>query len=83
MSRWDDSDDGAACSANCGFCGRCARGPRANATCSDCQAPFFKGREDFGSLCDACCDRRDAHADAQELRMAKADLPAAARKDVA
>jgi hypothetical protein len=45
--------------------------------CTDC------GRVCEGGLCDECCDRRDAHTDALEVRMAKADLPLSRRRDVA
>lgn len=38
--------------------------PRANAECSHCGAGFVKGREDTGSLCDACCRTRDAAIEA-------------------
>lgn len=60
---------GEACSAGCGYCGRCSGGPRCNATCPDCGEPCWIGRDDTGSLCDACCDRRDAHSSALELRL--------------
>jgi len=45
-------------------------GPRGNASCSDCGEDFFKGQGDVGSLCDACCDQRDAHTSALEIRLA-------------
>ena len=53
--------------------------PQPNASCADCGAAFVKGREDIGSLCDACCDARDAHTSALEAihgiqRIAKAVL---------
>ncbi|MEP7304233.1 MAG: hypothetical protein ABJA98_01820 [Acidobacteriota bacterium] len=38
---------------------------------------FFRDRADVGSLCDACCDRRDAHTSALERRMV---TPAAPRQ---
>lgn len=74
------------CNADCGWCGACTSGPRLNATCSDCHEDFHKGRDDVGNLCDACCARRDAHTDALQLRMAKAQRKARAavdRSDVA
>lgn len=45
--------------------------------CADC------GQATDSSLCEECRDRRDAHTDALEIRMAKAGLPAIVRKDVA
>ena len=89
-TREDESNDGDACSSWCGYCGRCSSGPRANAECSDCQAPFWKGRDDVGNLCDDCCTARDAHTDALERRMAdvavtmvKAALAAPKKTEVA
>jgi hypothetical protein len=61
--------EGDARSSGCGYCGRCDAGPRANARCSDCGDDFYKGRDDIGSLCDACCDQRDAYTTALEVRM--------------
>jgi hypothetical protein len=58
-----------ACSPNCGWCGACTSGPRPNATCSECRADFWKGRDDVGDLCDDCCDRRDAHTSAYQLTL--------------
>ena len=77
------SYEGEACAANCSGCGRCTYGPRANAGCSDCGQDFYKGRNDVGNLCDACCDQRDAHTSALETalqftRTAEALLIAAA-----
>jgi hypothetical protein len=64
-----------ACDDSCGFCGRCSAGPEPNAQCGDCGEPFWLGHDDTGRLCDACCDRRDAHTDLNDLkRMAKAVL---------
>lgn len=54
-----------------------------NATCSDCQADFWKGREDVGSLCDTCASLRDTHTSAVEIRMAQARLKASAVIEVA
>lgn len=62
--------EGDACSSGCGYCGRCDRGPAANASCSDCGDLFVKGYDDVGSLCDVCCDQRDAHTEALERRLA-------------
>lgn len=45
--------------------------------CVDC------GQACEGGLCEACADQRDAHTDALERRMAKADLPPARRTEVA
>lgn len=50
-------------------------GPRGNADCSDCGEDFFKSPADVGNLCDACCDQRDAHTSAIEVRMAGATHP--------
>jgi hypothetical protein len=48
----------------------------AEATCTDCGRAFVNGPDATGALCDDCCDLRDAHASALELRMVKADLVA-------
>jgi hypothetical protein len=45
---------------------------RPDQTCADCGEGFWS--VDVATLCNACLDRRDAHADALELRMAKADV---------
>lgn len=63
---------GDACSAWCGWCGGCTGGRAFNAVCSECLNEFAKGRDDVGSLCDACCRRRDQRADAAEARAAQA-----------
>jgi hypothetical protein len=70
------------CSAGCGYCGRCEDGPRCNATCPECGQAFVIEYDSTGSLCDRCCDARDARA-AVKPRMAKADLPAVPTKEVA
>ena len=36
---------------------------RANATCTECDAPFVLERDATGSLCDRCCSLRDALAE--------------------
>lgn len=41
-----------------------------NAICRQCRRDFYTARDDDGSLCNACCDRRDA--DATEPRTLKA-----------
>ena len=74
-----------ACGPDCGWCGRCSRGPRQSTTCADCGAVFPRRRDEaflIGALCDVCCDRRDAYTDAleQRLRMAAARLPVPAQK---
>ena len=51
---------GSACSESCGWCGACSEGPSDNATCARCGEDYWKGRDDVGSLCDACCALRDA-----------------------
>jgi len=51
--------------------------------CVDCGRVFRNRPDDTGALCDECCDERDAHTDALEIRMAKATLAAIVRKDVA
>jgi len=48
-----------------------------NATCTDCGVHYGKAASDPTTWCDACSDRREAWAAAQELRtMAKAVLAA-------
>lgn len=47
-----------------------------NATCTDCGVDYSKADGDPTTWCDACSDQRDAHTDALEMRMAKADLRA-------
>lgn len=59
--------DGCCTWANCGMCGRCSSGYQANATCPQCGQDFWKGREDVGDLCDACCVERDARQDQRRL----------------
>jgi hypothetical protein len=61
--------DGDACSSACGWCGRCTNGQRPNCRCPQCGDEFWKGRDDVGDLCDACCAERDAVQDA--LRRAR------------
>jgi len=47
----------------------------ANAVCSDCGVAYSRGELDSTPFCDACSDKRDAWATAQELRtIAKAVL---------
>ncbi len=58
---------GDACSAWCGYCGRCTHGVRPNAICSGCGEEFYKGADDEGSLCDRCCDERDADSERENL----------------
>jgi hypothetical protein len=45
---------------------------RHDATCRDCGDSFLAGRDGDGVLCNPCADARDAHAEALELRLAKA-----------
>jgi hypothetical protein len=54
-----------------------------DATCTDCGEDFLASPADVGALCDTCCSQRDAHTTAVELRMAKAQLKADARKEIA
>jgi len=57
-----------------------------NATCADCGIDYSRAELDSTPWCDACSDRRDRWATAQELRtMAKAVLRAdlMTTKDVA
>lgn len=51
--------------------------------CTDCGRVFRNRPDETGALCDECCDERDAHTSALELRMAKARLKVDAAKDVA
>jgi hypothetical protein len=60
---------GDACGSECAFCGRCEAGERPNATCHDCGIAFSRAAADVGTLCDACCDQRDAWVSALELRL--------------
>lgn len=66
------------CSSWCGYCGRCEDGRRANASCSACGTEFCIEHDSTGSLCDRCCDDRDALAAAAPPRMVKVDRPAGA-----
>ncbi len=49
-----------------------AQDERPNAVCSDCDGAFSRAAIDTRTLCDDCCDRRDAWTDALELTMAAA-----------
>lgn len=45
-----------------------------NADCEDCGLSYSRAATDPTTWCDACSDRRDAWAEAIEVRMAKAAL---------
>lgn len=51
--------------------------------CTDCDREFMNRPDETGALCDECCDDRDAHTSALELRMAKASLAAVDDEQVA
>lgn len=51
--------------------------------CTDCDRAFVNRPDETGALCDECCDARDAHTSALEIRMAKASLPAIGEEQVA
>ncbi len=48
-----------------------AQDGRPNAECSDCGEGFIRAAIDQRTLCDACCDRRDAWTSALELTLAQ------------
>jgi hypothetical protein len=48
---------------------------RPNATCTDCGMDFSRAYDDQGRCCDGCSDRRDAHTDALEIRLASDGQP--------
>lgn len=45
-------------------------------TCTDCGRDFRLRPDETGALCDDCCDQRDAHTSAVQLRMVTARLKA-------
>jgi hypothetical protein len=65
-----------ACSAGCGYCGRCASGAPSTVLCTDCGQTCVNGPDETGALCEECCEDRDRWAVAYQVRMAKADLKA-------
>ena len=76
MSRYDYQDPG----MDAAYCDGLS-GPRANATCADCDEPFYTLEAATTVRCDVCWEARDAHTSALEAayllkRMAKAILSA-------
>jgi len=51
--------------------------------CTDCGRDFRNRPDETGALCDECCDERDAHTSAYQLRMVTVRPPAAAVKEIA
>jgi len=50
-------------------------GPYVRAACVDCGGDVVTDCDPDGALCEACCNQRDAHSSALQLRMAKAVMP--------